>query len=67
MNKDQTSKVLRYVRMRVSKVEVVESLIDFLKTRKSAEDYTNMILDKLEKKLAFRLPVAGAGPTTMLL
>ncbi|KAK4871764.1 hypothetical protein RN001_015888 [Aquatica leii] len=48
-HKDQTSQILRYVKFDDTKVEVMESFIDFLETEgKKAEDISKMTLDKIE-------------------
>ncbi|XP_031334591.1 zinc finger MYM-type protein 1-like [Photinus pyralis] len=48
-HKDQTSQVIRYVKISGTEVEVVESFIDFIETHgKTAEQISSMILKKLE-------------------
>lgn len=46
---DQTSQILRYVKLDGTKVQVTKSFIDFLETEgKKAKDMVKMILDKIE-------------------
>lgn len=48
-HKDQTSQVLRYLKIENQKVVVVESFIDFIETKnKTAEGISDMILSKLK-------------------
>ncbi|XP_014211800.1 zinc finger MYM-type protein 5-like [Copidosoma floridanum] len=48
-HKDQTSQILRYVKLDGTKVQVTESFIDFLETDgKKAKDIAKMILDKFK-------------------
>ncbi|KAK4873255.1 hypothetical protein RN001_015284 [Aquatica leii] len=48
-HKDQTSQILRYVKLDDTKVQVIESFIDFSETEgKKAEDISKIILDKIE-------------------